>query len=51
LVLWFAGFTAVGILGGSALAVKVSQSNLKRAFAALLVLVAAYILWQSRSTF
>jgi uncharacterized protein len=51
LVLWFAGFTAVGIVGGSALAAKVTQSNLKRAFAVLLVLVAAFILWQSRSTF
>jgi uncharacterized membrane protein YfcA len=51
LVLWFASFTAIGILAGSALAAKVSGSNLKRAFAVLLVLVAAYILWQSRSTF
>ena len=41
----------VGIVGGSALAAKVAQSNLKRAFAVLLVLVAAFILWQSRSTF
>ncbi len=50
LVFWFAAFTAVGILVGSALAAKVSQSNLKRAFAVLLVLVAVFILWQSRST-
>ena len=47
----FAGFTAMGILVGTALAAKVSGANLKRAFAVLLVLVAAYILWQSRSTF
>jgi uncharacterized membrane protein YfcA len=51
LVLWFASITAIGILGGSALAAKVSQSNLKRTFAVLLVLVAVFILWQSRYTF
>lgn len=50
LVLWFAGFTAIGILFGTALSSKVEQSTLKRAFAVLLVLVAAFILWQSRST-
>ena len=50
LVAWFAGFTAVGILVGSPLVQRVPQAALKRAFAILLVLVAGYILWQSRST-
>lgn len=50
-VLWFAGFTGAGILGGTALVKHVPQQQLKRAFAVLLMVVAGLILWQNRATF
>lgn len=50
LVFWFAGFTAAGLLGGTYLVPFVRQAMLKRAFAALLVVVAGFILWQRSGT-
>lgn len=50
LVAWFAGFTAAGLLGGTYLVRFVRQAMLKRAFAALLIVVAGYILWQRNGT-
>ncbi|MBX3174245.1 MAG: sulfite exporter TauE/SafE family protein [Gemmatimonadaceae bacterium] len=47
LVLWFAGFTAAGLLGGTYLVQHISQSLLKRAFAVLLVVVAGYIIYKN----
>jgi uncharacterized protein len=44
LVAWFAGFAAVGLLVGTAFAQRLPQAALKRAFAALLVAVAIYLL-------
>ncbi|MBX3134272.1 MAG: sulfite exporter TauE/SafE family protein [Gemmatimonadaceae bacterium] len=44
LVAWFAGFTAAGLLVGTAFATRVPHTALKRAFAALLVAVAIYLL-------
>lgn len=49
LVLLFGAFTAIGIVGGTAFVSRVPQHALKRAFAVLLVGVAAFILWQNRS--
>jgi uncharacterized membrane protein YfcA len=46
LVLAFGAFTIVGILAGSALLPYVPQRALKRAFAALLLVVASAMLWQ-----
>jgi uncharacterized membrane protein YfcA len=42
----FGGLTIVGILLGSRLVTHVPQEVLKRAFAVLLLLVAATMLWQ-----
>lgn len=50
-VAWFAGATAVGIIIGTALVSRVPQATLKRAFALLLVVVAALLIWQTVSTF
>jgi uncharacterized membrane protein YfcA len=50
-VAWFAGATAVGIVIGTLLISRVPQSTLKRAFALLLVAVAALLVWQTVSTF
>lgn len=47
LVAEFGGLAAVGILFGTALLPKLSQAILKRAFAALLILVSAFILLRS----
>ena len=47
LVLPFGGLTAVGILTGSRFITRVPQRVLKLAFAALLVLIGALILWQN----
>lgn len=47
LVWMFGGIAAVGIVIGTALLPKVSQAALKRAFAALLVLVSLFILYRS----
>jgi uncharacterized membrane protein YfcA len=51
LVLWFAAFTAVGIVAGTALVPRIPQATLKRAFAGLLMAVAALLVWQVTSTF
>lgn len=51
IVAYFAGFTAAGLVVGTTLVKKLPQATLKRAFAVLLLVVAAYILWQQRSTF
>jgi len=50
LVAQFAGLTAIGILVGSSFTTRVPQATLKRAFAALLVLVALFIFWQRTGT-
>lgn len=42
----FAGFSAAGILGGSALASRLPQHALKRGFAVLLLFLGTFILWQ-----
>lgn len=47
----FGALAAAGIFAGTALIRFVDQRTLKRAFAVLLLLIAALILWQSRSTF
>lgn len=49
LVGWFALYTAIGILAGTALVRHLPQQTLKRAFAVLLVAVAGLILWQNGS--
>ncbi len=49
-VLWFGGIAAVGILVGSALIKHVPVQILKRAFAVLLLLIGALILWQNLSS-
>lgn len=46
-VLRFGGAAAAGILVGSALTTRVGQQALRKAFALLLFIVAALILWQS----
>lgn len=48
IVLMFGGLAALGILAGSAMMRFVDQRTLKRAFAVLLVAIAAWILWQNR---
>lgn len=50
LVGWFALYTAIGILAGTALVRHLPQQVLKRAFAVLLVAVAGFILWQNGSS-
>lgn len=47
-VLRFGGVAALGILAGTSLMRFVDQRTLKRAFAVLLLAIAAWILWQSR---
>ena len=47
LVLPFGGLTAVGILAGAQLITRVPARALKIAFAVLLVLIGALILWQN----
>jgi uncharacterized membrane protein YfcA len=49
IVLQFAGVAAAGILVGSVMLKRVPQQMLKRAFAVLLLLIGALILWQNRS--
>lgn len=49
-VLYFAALTGAGLALGTTLVHRLPQATLKRAFAVLLVLVAAYILWQQRGT-
>ncbi len=46
LILGFGAFTAIGILAGSAMIDRVPQRTLKRAFATLLLVVGALMLWQ-----
>ncbi len=50
-VAWFAGATAIGIVIGTSLASRVPQAALKRAFALLLVAIAALLIWKTISTF
>lgn len=50
-VAWFAGATAIGIVIGTALVSHVPHATLKRAFALLLVVVAALLVWQTVSAF
>ena len=49
LIVAFGGLMIAGILGGSALAPRVPQAALKRAFAVLLLLVGSGIIWQYAS--
>lgn len=51
---FLAGFTAVavvGALGGIALAARVPQATLKRAFAILLIAMGGFVLYQNRAAF
>jgi len=50
-VLRFAGVAVLGILAGTALVHHISTRQLKRAFAALLVVIGVLILWQNRAQF
>lgn len=50
-VAWFAGATAIGIIIGTSLVSRVQQATLKRAFALLLVAVAALLVWQTVSNY
>lgn len=50
-VLRFGGAAAAGILVGTAMIKLVDQRTLKRAFAVLLLAIAAWILWQNRFAF
>lgn len=48
-VITFVAIAIVGLLAGTRLANKVDQRTLKRVFAVLLVLIASFQIWQSRS--
>jgi hypothetical protein len=50
-VVRFAGVAVLGILAGTALVHHISTRQLKRAFAALLVVIGVLILWQNRAQF
>jgi len=50
-VIQFAAVAVLGILAGTALVHHISTRQLKRAFAALLVVIGALILWQNRGQF
>ncbi len=50
-VLQFTGVAVVGILAGTALVHHIPTRALKRAFAVLLVIIGALILWQNRAQF